>query len=175
MLTTILVLLIVLWLLGMVSSYTLGGFIHLLLVLAIAMRDRARTIALRGSALLFAYILVCAAMHARALAVWRRLDPAPVSGRMAVLPQFLSPFRWLGLSEHEGEIRYAFFDVGPFATGGGEPRTPQKWSEVLPSLWEGYPPPSRAKTEISEPPKASPIRASIAVSWLLSASSVRMP
>jgi hypothetical protein len=36
MLTTILVLLIVLWLLGMVSSYTLGGFIHLLLVLAIA-------------------------------------------------------------------------------------------------------------------------------------------
>ena len=37
MLTTILVLLVVLWLLGMVSSYTLGGFIHLLLVLAIAM------------------------------------------------------------------------------------------------------------------------------------------
>ena len=36
MLTTILVLLVVLWLLGMVSSYTLGGFIHLLLVLAIA-------------------------------------------------------------------------------------------------------------------------------------------
>ena len=36
MLTTILVLLIVMWLLGMVSSYTLGGFIHILLVLAIA-------------------------------------------------------------------------------------------------------------------------------------------
>jgi Family of unknown function (DUF5670) len=36
MLTTILVILIVLWLLGMVSSYTLGGFIHVLLVLAIA-------------------------------------------------------------------------------------------------------------------------------------------
>jgi len=36
MLNTILVLLIVLWLLGMVSSYTLGGFIHILLVLAIA-------------------------------------------------------------------------------------------------------------------------------------------
>jgi hypothetical protein len=36
MLNTILVLLIVLWLLGVVSSYTLGGFIHLLLVLAIA-------------------------------------------------------------------------------------------------------------------------------------------
>jgi hypothetical protein len=36
MLTTILVLLIVLWLLGMVSSYTLGGFIHILLIVAIA-------------------------------------------------------------------------------------------------------------------------------------------
>lgn len=37
MLNTILILLVVLWLLGMVSSYTLGGFIHLLLVLAVAM------------------------------------------------------------------------------------------------------------------------------------------
>jgi hypothetical protein len=36
MLTTILIVLIVLWLLGMVSSYTLGGFIHILLILAIA-------------------------------------------------------------------------------------------------------------------------------------------
>lgn len=36
MLMTILVLLVVLWLLGMVSGSTLGGFIHLLLVLAIA-------------------------------------------------------------------------------------------------------------------------------------------
>ena len=36
MLTTILVVLVVLWLLGMVSGSTLGGFIHILLVLAIA-------------------------------------------------------------------------------------------------------------------------------------------
>ena len=35
MLWTIFVILLVLWLLGMVSSYTLGGFIHLLLVLAL--------------------------------------------------------------------------------------------------------------------------------------------
>jgi len=35
MLWTIFVLLLVLWLLGMVSSYTFGGFIHILLVLAI--------------------------------------------------------------------------------------------------------------------------------------------
>jgi hypothetical protein len=36
MLWTIFVILLVLWLLGMVSSYTLGGFIHILLILAIA-------------------------------------------------------------------------------------------------------------------------------------------
>jgi len=35
MLWTIIVILLVLWLLGMVSSYTMGGFIHILLVLAI--------------------------------------------------------------------------------------------------------------------------------------------
>lgn len=35
MLWTIFVILLVLWLLGLVTSYTLGGFIHILLVLAI--------------------------------------------------------------------------------------------------------------------------------------------
>ena len=35
MLYTIAVILIVLWLLGLVSSYTIGGFIHVLLVLAV--------------------------------------------------------------------------------------------------------------------------------------------
>jgi len=35
MLWTIFVILIVLWLLGLVTSYTVGGFIHILLVLAV--------------------------------------------------------------------------------------------------------------------------------------------
>jgi hypothetical protein len=35
MLWTIFLILIVLWMLGVVSSYTLGGFIHVLLVLAV--------------------------------------------------------------------------------------------------------------------------------------------
>ena len=35
MLYTIAVILIILWLLGMVTSYTLGGFIHILLVIAV--------------------------------------------------------------------------------------------------------------------------------------------
>lgn len=37
MLETIVIVLIVLWLLGLVSSYTMGGFIHILLVIAIVM------------------------------------------------------------------------------------------------------------------------------------------
>ena len=35
MLWTVAVILLVLWLLGLVSSYTMGGFIHVLLVVAI--------------------------------------------------------------------------------------------------------------------------------------------
>jgi Family of unknown function (DUF5670) len=35
MLETIAIVLVILWLLGMVSSYTLGGFIHILLVIAV--------------------------------------------------------------------------------------------------------------------------------------------
>ena len=37
MLYTIAVVLLVLWLLGLVTSYTMGGFIHILLVVAIIM------------------------------------------------------------------------------------------------------------------------------------------
>ena len=37
LLSTVAVLLVVMWLLGMVSSYTIGGFIHILLVLALVM------------------------------------------------------------------------------------------------------------------------------------------
>jgi len=35
MLETIAIILVILWLLGLVSSYTLGGFIHILLVVAV--------------------------------------------------------------------------------------------------------------------------------------------
>ncbi len=37
MLYTIAVVLLILWVLGLVSSYTLGGFIHILVVIAIVM------------------------------------------------------------------------------------------------------------------------------------------
>ena len=35
MLSTLIIVLLILWLLGVVTSYTLGGFIHILLVIAI--------------------------------------------------------------------------------------------------------------------------------------------
>jgi len=37
MLYTLAVILLILWLLGLVSSYTMGGFIHILLVVAVVM------------------------------------------------------------------------------------------------------------------------------------------
>lgn len=37
MLYTIAVILLILWLLGLVTSYTIGGFIHILIVVAIVM------------------------------------------------------------------------------------------------------------------------------------------
>ena len=37
MLYTIAVVLLILWLLGLVTSYTLGGFVHILLVVAVVM------------------------------------------------------------------------------------------------------------------------------------------
>ncbi len=37
MLYTIAVILIILWLLGMVTAYTIGGFIHILIVIAVIM------------------------------------------------------------------------------------------------------------------------------------------
>lgn len=37
MLYTLAIILIVMWLLGLVSSYTMGGFIHILLVIAVVM------------------------------------------------------------------------------------------------------------------------------------------
>lgn len=37
MLMTIAVILVILWLLGFITSYTMGGFIHILLVIAVVM------------------------------------------------------------------------------------------------------------------------------------------
>ncbi len=127
------------------------------LVLTLVFRDRARRIALVGSGLLLAYIATCAALHARALSVWKRIDPPAADARVAVLPQFLSPFRWLGLSESGGEIRVAFFDIGPFAKGIENPQPPKRWRDVLQSLSDFYPPPSRAKVASYAKPGDSPV------------------
>jgi inner membrane protein len=133
------------------------GIVLVALLLALRNGARGRRIAAAGSVLLILYVGFCAAMHARALAIWKRLDAPPASAKVAVLPQFLSPFRWLGLSERPDSVHYAFYDIGPFARGVENPRPPQKWSEILASLRDAYPPPERALIHRFARPSESPV------------------
>ena len=126
------------------------------LVLALIFRARARRITAVGSLLLLLYIGFCGLVHARAVAAWRVVDPAPAGSKVAAMPQFLSPFRWLGLTDRGDAIDVAFFDVGPFAKGVTDPQPPRRWSEVLRSLSDFYPPPARAKIRRYEKPPPSP-------------------
>jgi inner membrane protein len=126
------------------------------LLLALIFRARGRRIAAAGSGVLLAYIAFCAWQHARALAIWRGMDAPPQGANVAVLPQFLSPFRWLGLTESAGEVHASFFDIGPFATGKPDPKPPRKWTEVLSSLRDFYPPPERATIRRFDRPPDSP-------------------
>ncbi len=132
------------------------GIVLASLVLTLVGRDRGRRVAAIGAGLLCAYIASCAVLHARALAIWKRMDAPPAGAQVAVLPQFLSPFRWLALSERGDAVHVAFFDIGPFARGSAEPRPPKKWREIVSSLRDYYPPPERATIRRFERPAASP-------------------
>ena len=125
------------------------------LVLCLVFRTRSRRIAWAGSGLLASYLAICAVLHARALTIWRRLDAPPANARVSALPQFLSPFRWMGLSETDEEIHLAFFDIGPFARGVENPQPPTRWRDVLQSLSDFYPPPGRARIQRYGKPPAS--------------------
>ena len=95
--------------------------------LASSSAARQRRIAAVGAGLLCAYIgLLRASLHARALAIWKQHGRAARRRAVAVLPQFLSPFRWLGLSESGNEVHVAFFDIGPFASGVADPKPPEE-------------------------------------------------
>ena len=122
---------------------------------ALAFRSRARRIAAVGSVLLGLYIACCGILHARALAAWKRIDDIPLGARAAVLPQFLSPFRWLGLTDRGEEVDVAFFDIGPFARGVEDPQPPKRVSEILRSLSDYYPAPERARIQRFAKPSTS--------------------
>ena len=113
------------------------------LVAAAIWRKRARAITAAGAAVLAAYIGMCAVLHARALSLWVALDRPPAGRRVAAVPQFLSPFRWLGLSEHESEMHAAFFDIGPFARGIPDPKPPDSVLDALRTLPDFYAAPER--------------------------------
>jgi inner membrane protein len=126
------------------------------LVAAIARPERGRRAALVGSAVLLGYIFFCGALHARALAAWRRIDRVPPGAPAAVMPQLLSPFRWLGVSDHGGELHACFFDVGPFARAVPEPRLPERLWDAIRMLPRFYPPPERARIKtFAKPPESA--------------------
>lgn len=115
------------------------------LLAGLVWRSRARLAAIVGASALAAYIGFCGLMHARALAAWKAIDAVPAGARVSVIPQFLSPFRWLGLSEHEAEVHAALFDIGPFARGIADPQPPRRLIDVPRVLPDYYPPPERAR------------------------------
>ena len=126
------------------------------LVLCLVFRARSRRIALAGSGLLAAYVGICAMLHARALAIWRRLDTPPGERpcrRAAPVPLAVpldGPLR-----DATEEIHVAFFDIGPFARGVDDPQPPKRWRDVLQSLSDYYPPPERARIQRYEKPPQS--------------------
>jgi len=140
------------------------GIVAAALLAAALFRRRGREVAAAGGLLLIGYIGFCGVLHARALEEWRRRDRPGDGVRVAVLPQFLSPFRWLGLAEHPDSIHVAFFDIGPFARGAAEPRPPERFSEVLRSLSDFYPPPERMRVRrYAQPPPSSALEAARAL------------
>ena len=154
-----------------------SGIALLSLAGALAYRSRARRIAVAGSVLLMLYIGFCAVLHARALDAWKRIDGAPIGAKAAVLPQFLSPFRWLGLTDRGDAVDVAFFDVGPFARGVENPQPPKKWSEILKGLSDFYPPPERARIRrFAKPPPSPALAAARALpDWSIYLAFARFP
>ncbi|MEO8189076.1 MAG: metal-dependent hydrolase [Acidobacteriota bacterium] len=129
------------------------------LLLTLVRPASSRKIAAWGCAALAFYIAFCAVLHSRALEVWRRIDHPPPGAVVAVMPQLLSPFRWLALSEHAGSVHACFFDIGPFARTVPTPRLPDKMSEALRRLPDFYPPPERARIRsFDRPPDSVPLR-----------------
>ncbi len=129
------------------------------LLFALRRPDRGRRTARIGAAVLLGYIVFCGFLHARALAIWRRMDAVAPGTTVAVLPQLLSPFRWLGLTERGGSVHVCFFDIGPFARGVAEAPVPPRLWEALRRLPEFYPAPARARIHSFARPDDSPLLA----------------
>ncbi len=132
------------------------GIVSISLLATTIFRSKGKIISTIGAALLLAYLALCAVLHAAALRTWKRMDATPAGAKAIVLPQALSPFRWLGLSERENEIHVSFFDIGPFAKGHPTPKPPRRLSEVFSSLSGYYPPPERAAISRYAKPPPSP-------------------
>ncbi|MGH9317957.1 MAG: metal-dependent hydrolase, partial [Thermoanaerobaculia bacterium] len=140
------------------------GIVLASLLAAALSRQRGHALAVIGAVLLSVYVGFCALLHRGAVEAWKRMDRPPDGARVAALPQFLSPFRWLGLSERDGDVHLAFFDIGPFAQGVENPRPPTRFSEIFASLSDFYPPPERARIRrFRKPPQTAQLAAARAL------------
>ncbi|HEX9148636.1 MAG TPA: metal-dependent hydrolase [Thermoanaerobaculia bacterium] len=132
------------------------GIVSVWLLATTIFRPKGRFLSSLGVLMLGAYVAVCAILHAKALSVWKGMDSPPSGAKVGVLPQFLSPFRWLGVTERPDDIHVAFFDIGPFARGNPSPHPPTRLSEIFSSLSDYYPPPDRARIQRYDKPRPSP-------------------
>jgi inner membrane protein len=117
------------------------------LVLALAFRARAQRIGIAGSILLFAYVGLCAVMHAEALACARRIFPG---SRVSALPQPFSPRRWALFADRGDSIDVAYVKIGGKA--GALPAPPaaggqSRFLRVLAALRAAYAAPAVAPIE----------------------------
>jgi len=117
------------------------------LVLALVFRGRAQAIGIAGSVLLLAYVGLCAAMHAEALACARRTFPG---ARVSALPQPFSPRRWALFADRGDSIDVAYVKIG--AKAGPLPAPPpaggrSRFFQIVATLRASYAAPGTAPIE----------------------------
>ena len=134
------------------------GIVLVSLILSLVFRNRRRRIAAAGAGLLCAYIAFCALVHARALADLEadgRAAPGRDGRRPAAVPVALPVARPVRARQRNprGLLRHRAVR----ARCCGHPQPPKKWTEILSSLRDYYPPPARATIQRFERPPASAV------------------
>jgi inner membrane protein len=110
----------------------------------VLLRRHRRMIAAAGLLVLIGYIGLCGFLHHEALARWREREPDVPAGRLAALPQPLSPFRWMLIADRGDAVDVALVDVGPGARPRRVPPPSASLRQLIRRLPDDYDPPARA-------------------------------